>query len=171
MEDTPFPPTPRLPFKIERIRSGRREDSDKFIFSSWTKMLLLLESRKTPVRKQPDFQPVPREDHSEDPQGGQWRGTKQINPWTLMPLGTYTNYCHYKLHIPFEYWRKGLGLKEKVRLFFKPLVTEVSIIILIIILALQMIKLNHGAVRIHPRPCTELQFRNVFWALVVLSDR
>ena len=65
---------------------------------------------------------------------------------------------------------EGFRFKKKVRLFFKLLVREVSTIILIIILALQMMKLNHGAVRIHPRPCTELQFRNVFWASVVLSD-
>lgn len=59
-------------------------------------------------------------------------------------------------------------LEEGFRLVFKLLVKEVSIIIHIIILALQMMKLNHGSVRIHPRPCTEL--KNNFWALVLLSD-
>lgn len=48
-------------------------------------------------------------------------------------------------------------LEEGFRLVFKLLVKEVSIIIHIIILALQMMKLNHGAARIHPRPCTELK--------------
>lgn len=121
--------TPSLSFKMEsqKIQGKRGFGWICFLLlfppskGPEAKTLLLLKSKKIALKKPIRFPACTQKGQQQASTGWAEEGTKEINLSTLIPHGTYTKHCHYKLKSPLEYCRRCLDLKVKVRLFSNPL--------------------------------------------------